>query len=99
MSVSNLLTSKIKRQTNGVEMNCWTRLDRFLACGNESGIYSVREQRVRLEELASVRECLRADGLLTVQTVMDSMLQGNMIGRRHSLQALALAASPAFADE
>src|SRR5258708_6505940 len=54
----------------------WTRLERFLIMGSESGSYYVSERPLTIENVAAVRECLKADGLRVVQTTVEISIAG-----------------------
>ena len=76
----------------------WTRLGRFVTFGSERGTYHVSERDLSIESASAVRECLREDGLRVVKTVTGIAASGCAPRSAPALFALALAASPDFAD-
>jgi 60 kDa SS-A/Ro ribonucleoprotein len=80
------------------EAGLWTKLQRFLILGSESGTYYVNETALTVENAAAVRQCLQADGLRVVNAVVDISASGRTPKNDPALFVLAMAASPAFAD-
>ncbi len=76
----------------------WTRLERFVTLGSEDGTYCVRERELGIANASAVRDCLREDGLRVVKTVTGIAGSGCAPRTAPALFALALAASPEFAD-
>lgn len=76
----------------------WTRLARFLILGSERGTYYVKERDLTLENIDSVADCLKQDGLRVVRTVVEISRAGRAPKNDPALFVLALAASPKFAD-
>lgn len=76
----------------------WTRLNRFLILGSEGGTYYIGERELSMQNAAGLRDCLEADGLRVVKTVIEVSASGRAPKNDPSLFALALAASPKFAD-
>src|SRR5258708_2695391 len=76
----------------------WTRFERFLILGSEGGTYYVQERALTLENAAAVMQCLKTDGLRVVRTVVDISSAARAPKNDPALFALALAASPNFAD-
>ena len=76
----------------------WTRLERFLILGSEGGTYYVQERALTIENAAAVMQCLKTDGLRVVRTVVDISSDARAPKSDPALFALALAASPTFAD-
>ncbi len=80
-------------------MRCqWTRLDQFLILGNEGGTYYVRAPKLVVQNATAVLECLQADGVRTVAAIVKVSTSGRAPKNNPALFALALAASPKFAD-
>ena len=71
----------------------WTRLERFLVLGTEGGTYYVDEHKMTLDNAKVVRRCLDADGLRTVQTIVDISDRGRAPKNDPALFTLAMALS------
>jgi 60 kDa SS-A/Ro ribonucleoprotein len=80
------------------QADSWARLGRFLITGSEVGTYRVAEREPSLAHVAAVRDCLQADGLRVVRTVVEVSMSGRAPKNDPALFALAMAASPSFAD-
>jgi 60 kDa SS-A/Ro ribonucleoprotein len=80
------------------ESNHWTRLRRFLTLGSEAGTYYVPERPLTVENAPSSIECLKADGLRVVRTVVEISSAVRTPRNNPVLFVLALAASPNFAN-
>lgn len=76
----------------------WTRTERFLVLGSEDGTYSVRERPLTIGKAVALREALRQDGLRVVRLIVEIAASGRAPGNDPALFALALAASPGYAD-
>ena len=76
----------------------WTRFERFLILGSETGTYYVNERELSMKNVAAVTGCLRADGLRVVRAVREISTTGCAPKHAPALFVLALAASPKFAD-
>ena len=76
----------------------WTRLERFLILGNEDGHYCAGEREPAMENAPAVRECLQTDGGRVVKAIVEISNSARAPRNDASLFALAVAASPAFAD-
>jgi hypothetical protein len=79
------------------ESDHWTRLERFLILGSEGGTYYVPERPLTVQSAPAVVECLKADGLRVVRTVVEISSAAAAPRNNPELFALALAASPDFA--
>src|SRR5260221_3453154 len=66
----------------------WTRLDRFLILGSEGGSYYASERQLTVENAAAVLRCIEADGLRTVQRIVEISDAGR--GPKHDPAILAL---------
>ena len=75
------------------EVDCWTRLNRFLILGSEGGSYYISEQKLTKENVAAVRECLAIDGPRTVGTIVTVSQDGRAPKNDPALYALACAIS------
>ena len=74
------------------------RLERFLILGNEGGTYYVQALALTIENARVVLECLKIDGLRVVRTVLEISTDRGTPRKSPALFALALAASPDFAN-
>jgi 60 kDa SS-A/Ro ribonucleoprotein len=70
----------------------WGYLDRFLILGSEKGTYYATEQKLTVDNANNVVDCVKADGLRTVQTVRDISFSGRAPKNKPALFALAIAA-------
>src|ERR1022692_834108 len=90
------LTEPLARDERAVDI--WTRLVRVLMLGSECGTYHVQQRALTVENATAVIECLKTDGLRVVRTVVAISTSGRAPKNEPALFALALAASPNFAD-
>jgi 60 kDa SS-A/Ro ribonucleoprotein len=93
----------LQNQTEPLEMastslDRWMRLGRFLALGSEDGTYYVPARRLKVEDVPATIECLKSDGVRVVRSVAEISLSGRVPTNDPALFALALAASPNFAN-
>ena len=70
----------------------WTRLDRFLILGSEGGSYYAGERKLTRENASAVERCLAADGLRSVNRIVEISDAGRAPKNDPALFALALAA-------
>ena len=70
-----------------------TRLDRFLILGSEGGSYYATERKLTLENAAAVRRCIEADGMATVNHIVEVRAEGRAPRINPLLFALAMCAS------
>jgi len=68
----------------------WTRLERFLILGSEGGSYYASEKKLTKENAESVIRCIKADGLRTVQTIINISEAGRAPKNDPAIFALAL---------
>lgn len=71
----------------------WTKLDRWLILGSESGSYYCGEKDLTDQNVTNVRACIEADGLRTVRRIVEISEAGRAPKNDPTLYALALAAS------
>ena len=71
----------------------WTRLDRFLVLGSESGSYYATERALTAENASAVLRCIAADGERVVRRVVEISEAGRAPKNDPAIFALALAAS------
>jgi 60 kDa SS-A/Ro ribonucleoprotein len=74
-------------------VDCWTRLQRFLILGSEGGSYYATQQKLTLENAKAAQECVKADGLRTVQIVTEVSDQARAPKNDQAIFVLAIAAS------
>lgn len=75
----------------------WARLERFLILGSEGGTYYITEQRLTRDNAQGVIDCIGADGVRTVVTILDVSHAGRAPKNDPAIFALALCA--ALGDE
>lgn len=73
-------------------VDCWKRLDRFLILGSEGGSYYASEKTLSKENVKAVDECVKKDGLRTVNRIVEISDQGRAPKNDPALLALAYAA-------
>lgn len=73
--------------------DAWTRLERFLILGSESGSYYVSESDLTAKNIDNVRQAIDQDGARAVQMIVDVSVGGRAPKNDPALYALALAAS------
>lgn len=71
-------------------VDCWTRLDRFLILGSEGGSYYAKEQKLTIENIKAVQECLKADGFRTIARIIEISDSGRAPKNDPALLALAV---------
>lgn len=71
----------------------WARLRRFLVLGSEGGTYYATEHDLTKENVNVVRECIKEDGIRTVQEIVDISKAGRAPKNDPALFALACAIS------
>jgi len=71
----------------------WGRLDRFLILGTEGGTYYVSERKLTVDNVHAVSRCIQADGLRTVNRIVEISETGRAPKNDPALFALALASS------
>lgn len=76
----------------------WTRLDRFLILGTESGSYYVRSGALTRENAEAVLRCIAADGPRVVQRIVAVSEAGRAPKNTPALFSLALAAALGSAE-
>lgn len=74
-------------------VDCWTRLDRFLILGSEGGSYYATEKKLTKENLGAVEECVKADGIRTVNRIVEISNDGRAPKNDPALLALAFCAA------
>lgn len=79
------------------EVDDWTRLDRFLVLGSESGSYYATERKLTIENAAAVIACAKADGAEAVRRIVAVSDAGRAAKNDYAVFALALVAANADA--
>lgn len=75
------------------EIDCWSRLRRFLILGSEGGSYYVSERKLTTENLFCLRECVAEDGPRTVQEIVQISDSGRAPKNDPAIFGLAFCAS------
>lgn len=84
--------------TSLTESGQWARLHRFLILGDEYGTYYAGGRTLSAENAGAVRECLAEDGSRVVQSITTIVRSGRAPHPGPALLALAIAASPKYAN-
>ncbi len=71
----------------------WTRFERFILLGAESGSYYVSESDLTSQNVDNVRACIVADGIRAVDMIRNISVAGRAPKNDPAIYALALAAS------
>ncbi len=74
------------------EVDDWVMLDRFLILGTEGGSYYATERKLTVENAEAVLRCVKADGLRTVNRIVEISDSGRAPKNDPALFALAIAA-------
>lgn len=75
------------------KVNDWTRLERFLILGTDSGTYYVGEHKLTVDAADAVARCLKEDGPRTVNKIVEISVEGRAPKNDPALFALAMASS------
>lgn len=88
-------TAQVPNSAGGFtwKVDDWTRLDRFLVLGAESGTFYIGERKLTIENAEAVVRCITADGLRTVARIVEVSKAGRAPKNDPAIFALALAAS------
>lgn len=71
----------------------WKRLERFLVLGSEGGTYYISEHKLTKENIKTIEECVKEDGLRTVKTITEISDGGRAPKNDPALFALAVCIS------
>jgi 60 kDa SS-A/Ro ribonucleoprotein len=74
----------------GWEVDCWTRLDRFLILGCEGGTYYAGEQKLTIEAAESLRICAAEDAQRTVDRIVQISDEGRAAKNDPAIFCLAM---------
>lgn len=86
-------TAQVENSAGGYSwaVDDWTRLDRFLVLGSDSGSYYATERELTRENAAAVERLLKLDGMRVVQRVAEISDAGRAPKNDPAIFALALA--------
>lgn len=76
----------------------WDRLYRFLILGSEGGTFYVSEQKLTKDNAKNVVDCIKEDGLSTVDIIVEVSKSGRAPKNDPALLALALCTDSEYAD-
>lgn len=87
-----------KQEQNNAEgfafvIDDWARLDRFLILGADGGTYYVGEKKLTKDNATCIERCLNADGIKTVNRIVEISDSGRAPKNDPAIFALALAAA------
>jgi 60 kDa SS-A/Ro ribonucleoprotein len=87
--------SQVQNNAGGYvfQLTPWKRLERWLILGAEGGTYYVSERALTRDNAQTIQECLRLDGLRTVQMIVDISQSGRAPKNDPAIFALAFAAA------
>ncbi|MHA1828592.1 MAG: TROVE domain-containing protein [Candidatus Heimdallarchaeaceae archaeon] len=74
------------------QVDKWIQLERFLVLGSEGGTYYVKERELTKDNANSVLQCIKEDGIKTVNKIVEISEQGRAPKNDPALFALAMAA-------
>ncbi|QOI67494.1 Ro-like RNA binding protein [Streptomyces phage Beuffert] len=85
-------TDEVKNNAGGFtfQVNDKTRLERFLILGTDKGTYYVKEQKLTAQNVDFVRELIRKDERMVVDTVVDVSVNGRAAKNSPALFTMAL---------
>ncbi len=85
---------QVKNQAGGYtfEVDCWTRLERFLILGNEGGSYYANQPQMTRKNAGAVLQCAAADATRTIDTIVEISRSGRAPKNDPAVFALALLA-------
>ena len=75
------------------QVDCWTRLRRFLILGSEGGSYYANERELTRLNVAALHECIQEDGERTVREIVAVSQDGRAPKNELALFALAACAA------
>ncbi len=92
---------QIKNDAGGYvfEASIWDVLDRFLILGTESPTYYSSQKDLFSKAANGVIKCIKADGIRTVNRIVEISLEGRAPKNDPALFALAMCTSTNFADK
>jgi len=75
------------------QIDCWARLERFLILGHEGGSYYAEQQKLTLETVVCIDECLAESSYLMVKAIVDISQSGRAPKNDPAIFALAYVVS------
>lgn len=86
-------TKQVSNSAGGYSfaVDMWKRLERFLILGTEGGSYYANERKLTIENCSAVIDCIKADGLRAVRTIVEISEAARAPKNDPALLALALA--------
>src|SRR5258706_7439766 len=87
-------TSQVPNAAAGYswQLDDWDRLDRFLVLGSDGGTYYVGERELTKDNAACVARCIAADGIRTIDRIVDISTTGRAPTNDPAIFSLAMAA-------
>jgi 60 kDa SS-A/Ro ribonucleoprotein len=88
-------SAQVENSTGGFtwQVNDWDKLTRFLILGAEGGTYYIGERELVKEGHDAVTRCIKANGVKTVQEIVDVSVKGRAYKNDPAIFALALCAA------
>ncbi|GAB5494790.1 MAG: TROVE domain-containing protein [Phototrophicaceae bacterium] len=88
-------TNQIPNSAGGYvwSVDMWEQLNRFLILGSEGGSYYASQKNLSIENAQNVLACIQADGIKTVETIVELSSNGRAPKNDPAIFALALASS------
>ena len=74
-------------------VDVWTQLDRFLIMGSEGGTYYASEKDLTKDNYNALKACLKANGLRTVERIIEISLAGRAPKNDSAIFSLAVASA------
>lgn len=81
------------------QVDCWTRLERFLILGNQGGSYYASEKKLTVEAATAVLECFALDPKRTVDMIVRISVEGLAPKNDPAIFALAMLSEHSIARE
>lgn len=75
----------------GFATSDWQQLDRFLVLGTEGGTYYIKEDKLTLQNAATVIKLIQADGVKVVERAVEISIAGRAIKNDSAIFTIALA--------
>lgn len=87
-------SNQVKNNAGGYvfQIDNWSRLNRFLILGSEGGTYYASEHKLTVDNAKAVLECIKEDGVRTVNTIVEISHSGRAPKNDPAIFALALVA-------
>lgn len=94
-------TDQIKNNAGGYsfQVNDWDLLDRFLILGTDAPTYYVNQKELFTNAADCVTRCIKADGIRTVDRIVEISQDGRAPKNDPALFALAICTSVQFSDK